>query len=216
MPDLDFQIEGSEPMPYAAAPLLAFKIRLKNEPATELIHNVVLRAQIQIDVSRRSYSPREREQLLDLFGEIDRWSQTLRNILWGHANVVIPAFEGTTLANLEVPCTFDFNIAATKYFHGLVQGDLPLIFLFSGSIFYRGEDDTLQVAPISWEKEATFRLPVATWKELMELYYPNSAWLNIRRDVFERLYQFKARSHIPTWEQAIERVLDGVEESAGR
>lgn len=216
MPDLDFQIEGSEPMPYAAAPLLAFKIRLKNEPATELIHNVVLRAQIQIDVSRRSYSPREREQLLDLFGEIDRWSQTLRNILWGHANVVIPAFEGTTLANLEVPCTFDFNIAATKYFHGLVQGDLPLIFLFSGSVFYRGEDDTLQVAPISWEKEATFRLPVATWKELMELYYPNSAWLNIRRDVFERLYQFKARSHIPTWEQAIERVLDGVEESAGR
>lgn len=216
MPDLDFQIEGAEPVPYAAAPLLAFKIRLKNEPATELIHNVVLRAQIQIDVSRRSYSPREREQLLDLFGEIDRWSQTLRNILWGHANVVIPAFEGTTLANLEVPCTFDFNIAATKYFHGLVQGDLPLIFLFSGSVFYRGEDDTLQVAPISWEKEATFRLPVATWKELMELYYPNSAWLNIRRDVFERLYQFKARSHIPTWEQAIERVLDGVEESAGR
>lgn len=216
MPDLDFQIEGAEPVPYAAAPLLAFKIRLKNEPATELIHNVVLRAQIQIDVPRRSYSPREREQLLDLFGEIDRWSQTLRNILWGHANVVIPAFEGTTLANIEVPCTFDFNIAATKYFHGLVQGDLPLIFLFSGSVFYRGEDDTLQVAPISWEKEATFRLPVATWKELMELYYPNSAWLNIRRDVFERLYQFKARSHIPTWEQAIERVLDGVEESAGR
>lgn len=216
MPDLDFQIEGAEPVTYAAAPLLAFKTRLKNEPVTELIHNVVLRAQIQIDVSRRTYSSREREHLLDLFGEIGRWSQTLRNVLWGHANLVVPAFQGTTLANLEVPCTFDFNIAATKYFHGLVEGDLPLIFLFSGSVFYRGEDDTLQIAPISWAKEARFRLPVATWKELMEMYYPNSAWLNIRRDVFERLYQYKARSHIATWEQAIERALDGVEEPAGR
>ena len=60
---------------------------------------------------------------------------------------------------MPVPCTFDFNVAATKYFHGLSEGDLPLNFLFSGTVFYAGGSERLQVAPISWEKEAKFKLP---------------------------------------------------------
>jgi len=41
----------------------------------------------------------------------------------------------------------------------------------------------------------------------MDSYYPNSAWLSLRRDVFERLYEYKTLHGIPTWEQAIERML---------
>jgi Family of unknown function (DUF6084) len=214
MPDLNFTIEGAEAVSYAAAPLLAFKLRITNTPAEQTLHTVVLRAQIQIDVTRRRYTSQEQERLGDLFGDPGRWSQTLRNMLWTHASVVVPEFKKETLVDLPVPCTFDFNVAATKYFHGLKDGDLPLIFLFSGTVFYQDEHDHLQVAPISWDKEAKFRLPVAAWHDLIESYYPNSAWLSLRKDVFDRLYQYKVRYGIPTWEQTVERVLAAVEETA--
>jgi hypothetical protein len=143
----------------------------------------------------------------DLFGEPERWSQTLRSLLWTHASVVVPGFDGSTNADLLVPCTFDFNVAATKYFEGLSSGEMPLRLLFSGTVFYAGTDRALQVAPISWNQEAAFRLPQKAWRDMMDSYYPNTAWLSLRRDVFQRLYQYKIQHGIPTWEQALESVL---------
>jgi hypothetical protein len=213
MPDLRLSIEGAEVVQYAAAPLLAFKLRIANHPSEETIHTVALRAQIQIEATRRKYDANEQARLLDLFGEPDRWGQTLRSMLWTHASVVVPRFTGSALADIVVPCTFDFNVAATKYFHGLASGDLPLCFQFSGTVFYQGENETLQVAPISWDKEAKYRLPVKVWKGLMEVYYPNSAWLALQRDTFEKLYQFKMREGIPTWEEALERALSALSET---
>ncbi len=207
MPDLQFSIEGAEPVQYAAAPLLAFKVRITNNSSEEIIHTVALRAQIQLEVTRRKYDPNEQGRLQDLFGEPDRWGQTLRNMLWTHASVVIPRFTGSILADITVPCSFDFNVAATKYFHGVTSGDVPLCFQFSGTVFYQGEGEALQVAPISWDREAKFRLPVDVWKHLMDVFYPNSAWLALHRDTFEKLYQYKVREGIPTWEEALERAL---------
>jgi hypothetical protein len=112
-----------------------------------------------------------------------------------------------------VPCTFDFNVAATKYFHGLTDGDLPLCFQFSGTVFYQGMEEALQVAPISWDKEAKYRLPVDAWKNLMEAYYPNSVWLALHKDAFEKLHQFKVREGIPTWEVALDKLLNSVSET---
>ena len=212
MPDLRFAIASAEPVQNAAAPLLAFKLQLTNVPAEEIIHTVAVRAQIQLEVTRRKYDSGEQARLQDLFGEPDRWGQTLRNMLWTHTSMVVPRFTGSTMADLQVPCTFDFNVAATKYFHGVTGGDLPLCFQFSGTVFYQGNDQTLQVAPISWDKEAKYRLPVKVWKDLMDAYYPNSAWLALQLDTFEKLYQFKIREGIPTWEEAIERALNALTE----
>jgi Family of unknown function (DUF6084) len=213
MPDLRLTIEGAEVLPYAVAPMLAFKLRVENYSPDEVIHTVALRAQIQIEPTRRKYQPSEQVRMLDLFGEPERWSQTLRNMLWTHASAVVPAFTASTTSDLPVPCTFDFNVAATKYFYGLVDGDIPLCFQFSGTVFYRAEDGTLQIAPISWDKEAKYRLPVRIWRELMDVYYPNSAWLALRRDVFERLLDLKTREGIPTWEAAIERAMNALQET---
>jgi hypothetical protein len=117
------------------------------------------------------------------------------------------------LADIPVPCTFDFNVAATKYFHGVTSGDLPLCFQFSGTVFYQKEGEALQVAPISWDKEAKYRLPAKVWKDLMDVYYPNSAWLALQRDTFEKLYQYKMHEGIPTWEEALERALNALPET---
>lgn len=213
MPDLQFSIESAEGVQYAAAPLLAFKVRIVNQPADEIIHTLALRAQIQIEVSRRKYDANEQARLQDLFGEPTRWGQTLRTMLWTHASVMVPRFSGGVTTDIPVPCTFDFNVAATKYFHGVTSADLPLCFQFSGTAFYQDADEGLQVAPISWEKEAKYRLPVKVWKDLIDMYYPNSAWLALHRDTFEKLYQFKVREGIPTWEEALERALGALPEA---
>jgi len=146
--------------------------------------------------------------MLDLFGQPDRWSQTLRSLLWTHVNHVVPTFSGSeTVVDMQVPCSFDFNVAATKYFAGLADGDIPLLFLFSGTVFYASPDSSLQVAPISWEQEARYKLSVKTWREMMDSYYPNTVWINLHKDVFERVYRFKMQHGLLNWEQALERML---------
>jgi hypothetical protein len=211
MPDLHFTVESAEPVPYAATPLLALNLGVTNTDQGETIHTIALRAQIQIEATRRRYSTAEQETLRDLFGEPDRWSRTLRSMLWTHASAVIPSFTGSTVVDLQIPCTFDFNVAATKYFYGVSDGEIPLNLLFSGTLFYAGPDGALQVAPISWDKEARYRLPVQVWREMMDAYYPNSAWLSLRRDVFERVYQYKVRHGIPSWEDAVSSLLFAAE-----
>lgn len=211
---MSFQIEKAEPQRFTIAPTLLFQLRLRNAVPGEMVHSVALRCQIQLEVARRQYSEDDQDKLRDLFGETERWGQTLKTMLWTHASVVAPAFQDTAVVDVPVPCTFDFNVAATKYFHGLADGDVPLNFLFSGTVFYADADGVLQVVPIPWDKEARFRLPVKSWHDMMDIYYPNSAWLCLRRDVFERLYQYKVEHGIPTWEQALERMLPAPEKAA--
>ena len=207
MPDLSFQLEGAEVVENSASPLLAFKLRITNADSAEQVHTVVLRCQIQLEVARRKYTAEEQERLLDLFGEPSRWGETLRTLLWTHANLVVPAFQGTTAVDLPVPCSFDFNVAATKYFDGLRDGDVPVCVQFSGTVFYANAEGVLQVAPISWAEEARFRLSVKVWRDMMAAYYPNSAWLCLHKDAFDRLYQYKMQHGIPTWEEVLERIL---------
>jgi hypothetical protein len=207
MPELTFTIEGAEPVAFAAAPQLAFKVRIANAPPEQTIQTIALRCQIQIEALRRRYTPEEQDRLFDLFGEPDRWSSTLRSMLWTHAQAVVPQFEGTTLVDLSVPCTFDFNVAATKYFDGLRAGDLPLNFMFSGTAFYQDSGGPLQVTQISWDKEARYRLPVAVWSEMMAHYYPHSAWLRVRRDVFDKLAAHKRRHGFATFDQTIDALF---------
>jgi hypothetical protein len=212
MPDLAITVEKAAVIPFAAAPALAFKLRVANADPAETIHTVVLRCQIQIEVTRRPYAPLDQERLRDLFGEPERWGQTLRNLLWTNTSAVIPQFTGVTTADLPVPCTFDFSVATTKYFNGLADGDIPVCLMFSGSVFYADATGALSVAPISWNTETKFRLPLKVWKDMMDTYYPNSAWLCLRRDVFEDLHRFKVERGIPTWEQAFETLLASVKE----
>jgi uncharacterized protein DUF6084 len=212
MPDLMFHVERAEVVPFAVSPQLALKLRVSDADPSETIHTVALRCQVQIEATRRRYTSDEQEQLRDLFGEPERWGQTLRTLLWTHTSVVVPPFVGSTEVDLLVPCTFDFNVATTKYFAGLSHGEIPLCLQFSGTVFYAMDVGPLQVMPIPWDKEVRFKLPVQVWRDLMDNYYPNSAWLCLRRDVFERLHRYKIEHGIPTWEETLERVLSCTEE----
>jgi hypothetical protein len=206
VPDLRFRVEDVVPTLNAASPQLSFKLRITNVQP-EPVHSIALRAQVQVEPVRRRYTPEEQQKLKTLFGEPEQWSKSLLPLLWANVNVNVGAFTGNTLIDLPVPCTFDFNVAMTKYIYGLEGGELPTSLLFSGTVFHAGQM-VLQIAQIPWDSEASYRLPVRVWKEMMDLYYPNGAWIQLRRDVFERLYEFRSQNGIPTWEQTVERMLD--------
>jgi hypothetical protein len=207
MPDLDFRVVGVEAAARGLTPLLHFRLEVTNAPATEEIHGIILQAQVHIQSAQRSYEEQERRLLVDLFGTPDRWGQTLRTRLWTHASVTVRPFVEHASTILPIQCTYDLNVTATKYFYALKEGKVPLLFLFSGTVFYAGVDGKLQVQRISWEKECAYRMPVKVWQELMEHHYPGSAWLSLHRHVFEKLYAYKLNHGIPTWEETIERLL---------
>src|ERR1700721_4185888 len=148
MPELHFKIEATEAVPHAAAPLISAKLRITNLPTDEAIHTLPLRCQVQIEPSKRRYVPQEQEKLLDLFGTPERWARTVKPLLWMNTSVSVPRFTGELLVDLELPCTFDFNVAATKYFHALDSGDIPVAVMFSGTLFYEGPEGALQISQV--------------------------------------------------------------------
>jgi uncharacterized protein DUF6084 len=205
MPDLHFAVENAAPVANAATPTIVFAVRITNsEP--DAVQSIALRVQVQIEPVRRRYSPEEQEHLKDLFGEPERWSTSVHPLLWANMSLNVPGFTGSTLLEVQVPCTFDFNVAVTKYAYGLEAGEIPTSLMFSGTVFYAGRAG-LQIAQIPWDRNASYHLPVFVWKEMMNLYYPNTAWLTLRRDVFERLCEYKSQHGIATWEQVMERML---------
>jgi hypothetical protein len=205
MTDLGFTVLGARAEPYAAVPTLVFRLRL-TESTGERIHAIALRCQIQIEPRQRHYTGCEEERLLELFGEPRRWGETLKTVLWTHASVMVSGFTGSLEIDLPVACTYDFEVTASKYFHALDDGEIPLLLLFNGTIFTRGQTG-FSVEPVPWEKEAPYRLPVQVWRELMDQYFPGGAWIRLRRESFDALHLFKAKRALPTWDDAVESLL---------
>ncbi|GER91114.1 hypothetical protein KDW_52760 [Dictyobacter vulcani] len=207
MPDLNFEVTGAEIIPFAATPTLGFTVNITNAVPAQLISNVSLSCQLQIVAPQRRYNREEQLGLQDVFGTPERWGQTLRNFLWQHVSVVVPAFTDSITFTLPVSCTYDFEVLSTRYLATLQDGMVPLLFLFSGTIFYQDEEDNLQVSRVSWSKEAIYRLPISLWQLMIEQYYPHTNWIRLQRDVFDQLYTYKVQQGLPTWEEAINKLL---------
>jgi hypothetical protein len=213
MSEIAFSVIDAAPVPYAAAPTLVFRLHLE-APAGDVIHSIALRCQIRIEPQRRRYSPDEQAGLLELFGETPRWGDTLKPFLWTHVSTMVLGFTGSSDVELHVPCTYDLDVAAAKYFHALGDGDVPLILLFSGTVFGKADGGMLQVTQIPWDREARFRLPVATWRELVDRYFPNAGWLRLRRDTLDALMRMKARRALVTWDDVLAELLRAAGEEA--
>jgi hypothetical protein len=205
-PELGFAVEEAGVWEYAAAPTLRFRVRV-DSLGGQPIRSVLLTTQIRIAVTRRAYDAESQARLVEVFGEPSQWGQTLRSLLWTHTTLNVTAFTGSTIVEMPVSCTYDFEVASAKYLHALRDGEVPLEFLFSGTIFYTGDDGLLRTALVSWEKEAEFRLPVRVWREAMEHFFPGSAWLRLRTDTFDRLHAYRGRRALPSWEAAVEALL---------
>jgi hypothetical protein len=203
-PRLDFAVDGVSALEHAAVPTLAFRVGID---AGQPVRSVALNVQIRIDAARRGYDDGERERLYELFGAPADWQRTLRSLRWAMTSVTVPAFDGSTSIELPVPCTYDFEVAAAKYMHALGEGEVPLELLFSGSVFFAAPSGALQVVHLPSDREARCSMPVSVWREALDHAFPGTAWLRVRRDVFDRLQAYKSSRALLTWEAALEELL---------
>jgi hypothetical protein len=205
MADLVFDCLGAEPDRYALVPSLTLKLRI-SETTGQRIQAIALRCQIRIEPARRRYTPAEERKLNDLFGDTDRWSDTLKPMQFTTVATMVTAFAGSTEIDLPVPFTYDLDIASTRYFTGLEDGVIPLLLLFSGTVFAVA-DGRISVQLVSWSKEAPCRIPVSVWREAIDAHFPNSAWVKMSNQTLEDLQRFKNRRALPTWEATLQALL---------
>ena len=211
MSELVFDCTGARSDAYAAAPTLVFRLRIA-ETSGQAMGGIALRAQLRIEPLKRRYSDPEADRIGDLFGERSRWGDTMKPMQFATVAQMVPAFSGSVEVDLPVPLTYDFDVATAKYFHGLEEGEIPFMLLFSGTAFL-DDGGTLSIEQIPWHKETTFRLPVAVWREAMDQHFPNSAWVRLRRDTLDDLQRFRSRLTLPTWDDTIEALLKLAEAS---
>ncbi|MEU7000041.1 DUF6084 family protein [Nonomuraea sp. NPDC046570] len=206
MADLDFAVADAWADRYAAAPTLVFRLGVT---APAAVHAIALRCQIRIEPQRRGYGAEERELLADLFGEPSRWGDTLKPLQFATVSTMVPGFSGTREVELAVPVTYDLEVATGKYFASLRDGEIPLLMLFSGTVFARTAAG-FAVEQISWACEARYRLPVQVWRELMDHYFPGQGWIRLNRDTLDELQRFKVSRTLPTWDEVIHTLLKEV------
>lgn len=205
-PELQLEVVDAAAALNVAAPTLNFTLRA-DEPTGREVYMVALTTQIQIDPGLRSHEPETRELLVDLFGTPERWAATTTSIVWAQVDRLLPSFSGSTEFTLPVPCTYDLEVASTKYLYALPDGEVPLSFHFSGRIFYRGDDGRLQVVLVPWVS-AVFRLSVATWRRMIDLHYPGSGWIRLQDDTLRQLQLRKAQRGLPTFDGAVTELLE--------
>jgi Family of unknown function (DUF6084) len=206
---LDFAVTGARPDPSALAPTLRVGLRITSS-AERPVDALLLRCQIRIEPQRRSYDDGEQARLLDVFGEPGRWSATLQAFLLTHVTMPVGNFAGSTEVDLPVELSYDLEVAAGKYLHALRDGAVPLLLLFSGTVFHRAASG-LSVDQIPWDREARFDLPVAMWTAAMDLHHPGTGWLRLRRDTIDALGAYKSRRALPTWDAAVVDLLADLE-----
>lgn len=207
-PELAFSVRDGGVLQHAAVPTLRFVVGIHTVGAAAEVRSVALNVEVRIAATRRRYAEAERGRLVELFGHPDDWGRNLKTLHWTGLTANVPPFTGSTEIELPITCTYDLEVSASKYFNALEDGEVPLEFLFSGTVFYAGADGRLQVGRIGWDKDAEYRMPVSAWRDMIDLYFPDSSWLRLRRESFDRLAAYKARHTLLTWEQTLDKLLE--------
>lgn len=206
MSELVFDVVEARAEQYAVLPTVTLMVRI-SETTGEVIHSIMLRCQIRIEPQRRRYTTKESEALRDLFGETKRWGETLKPMQWTTEALTVPGFRGSTLIEVPVTCTYDLEVAWASYLSSLEQGEIPLLTLYSGTVFSKGQTG-FSVEQVPWDKEAQYGLPVQTVREAMDRHFPNSGWLRLPRETMQELQIFKGRRGLATWESVMQTLLE--------
>ena len=206
-PAPSFEILGAEAVRHAAAPTLHFAAQA-TEPEGREVYTIALRAQIMIEPAKRSYDDETKAQLVELFGEPERWGTTTKPSLLAEIDVLVPAFTGTTTFTIPFRGSFDLELAAAKYFYSLPDGEVPLSFNFTGTVFYRAGDGRMQLEQIRWDTAAPFALPVSTWREMIRNHYPDGGWVALGTETLDALATRKARLGLPSFDATVEALLE--------
>jgi hypothetical protein len=205
MTEITFAVLAVEPESYSVTPVLTARLGVA-ATGDEPIHAIAVRAQVRIEPMRRAYSDDEAAGLRDLFGPRERWASTLHSFQWLQTSAMVQGFTGATQVDLPLECTYDFEVAASKYLHALGDGHVPLQFLFSGTVFSKGERG-FAVQQIPWDREDRFEMPVSVWRDLIRQHYPNTGWIRLNQDTIEALVAYRSARGWLSVDEAVTSLL---------
>ena len=163
---LAIEVLGGRPEPYAAVPDPAAPPARRASRAASPSTPIVLRAQIRIEPQRRRYSAEEEARLLELFGEAPQWGESLRPVpVDPRHRRCSPGSPAAPRSTCPVPCTYDFEVAAAKYLHALGDGEIPLVLLFSGTVFAHRDGVRRRCSRCRGTSRPSTACPVAVWRD---------------------------------------------------
>ena len=207
MSPVSFEVVGARVEAYAAVPTLMLRLRITAADG-EPVHAIALRCQIMIEPKRRHYDPDEEHRLTELFGETPRWGDTLRPFLWTNVS-----HHGRRLHRHHRDRPADHVHVRLRDRRGQVHAlarrrrdpDRRDVLRHGVRTQRRG----LNAAPVSWSEEASYRLPVSLWRDMMDLYFPNTGWLRLRRETLDALQRYKAERALLTWDETVRAAAEG-------
>jgi hypothetical protein len=207
-PEPSFAITSAAHLAFAAAPTMVFE-GIASDPAGFPIQSIALTAQLMIEPARRGYDAATRERLTELFGPPASWTPTTQGMAWTRVSTVIASFTGSTPFRLEVPCTYDLEVASAKFFQALGDGEVPLSFHFNGTVFFRSDalGGNLQVVPVPWSSTAQFSMPIAAWRAMIAEHYPNGGWVRVSHETLAALNERRGARGLPSFDAAIKELL---------
>jgi Family of unknown function (DUF6084) len=203
--ELVFDWNGARAERFSVVPALTLSLRI-SETTGQSVDAIALRCQIRIEPQRRRYSGTEAGRLHDLFGDTSRWADTLKPLQFAMVSVMVPGFSGSTGLDLPVPFSYDLEIASTRYWASLDDGEVPLLLLFSGTVFTT-VGGRLQVQQVPWSKEISCGLPVRVWREAVDAHFPDRAWVTMSHETLDELIRYKTRHALPTWDATLRALL---------
>lgn len=207
-PELSWAITGVDAAPVDAVPTLRFRLRVGCEEAgrAAVVRSLTLAVSVRIAAALRDYSEGERRRLRGVFGTPAQWASGIGDLVWARPVVHVPGFTGHTEVDVPVACGQDVELASVSYLSALADGDVPLRFQFSGTLFHE-RDGRLAAARLPWDSETTYRLPAACWQRLREAYFGRHRWLRVDETVYERLHDYRVRHAYGSPQEAIESLL---------
>lgn len=216
-PEMKFEILGVAHEPFAAQPTLRFELGA-SEPSGREIYAITLTAQINFDPARRDYDPQTKENLFELFGAPERWPSTTRSFLWTHATSLVHSFTGAITFGMEVPCTADLEMVASRYIAALPDGDVPLSFHFTGRVLYAAADQRVQVVHLPWTTKAEYKMPVSAWRNMIKHHHGESGFAALHNDTLAALKKYKRARGLHTLDACVLELLERspVEEEEAR
>lgn len=210
-PTLHFKALGAEAAHDVATPTIELILGIDCDAEFE-IRTVALDVEVRIAAQRRNYETAERERLTELFGDASQWARSMDSLQWVRTSINVPRFTGATEIRVPLPCTYDFDVVASKYLVALEGGEIPVDVLFSGTVFFCGDDGGLQTAMIPWDSELSLAISLATWRRAVEAFSPESAWIRMRRETRDRLQAYRSRRAFADWDHVFDELLRKAEE----
>ena len=180
------------PEPYAAVPTIMLRTADHRARPERTVHAVALRCQIRIEPQRRRYEHEEEQRLVELFGEPPRGATRCGRSCGRTWRRPSPASRARPRSTCRSTCTLRLRGRGRR--SSSIRSTTARsrsCCCSPGTAFTRSERG-MNVAPVAWHADASFRLPVAVWRQMMDLYFPNSGWVMLSRDTLDALTQFKA------------------------